>query len=68
MMNLIQQMKVQVGEKEVVATVVVLLPEIDANDHFNAQMLLAAVASQQESMTFVSRHNTEKKVVCTRLP
>ncbi len=67
-MQFVQKMLVRIGEKEVEATVEVSLPGVSASDHFNAQMLLAAVASQQESMTFVSRHNTEKKVICTRIP
>lgn len=61
-MKSIRQALVVVNGKRVLATITVDAPGLCEADHVDAGMLLTAVASGQEAVTFVSRHHANKAV------
>lgn len=61
-MKTIRHALIEVNGKQVLATITVEVPGLVPADHVEASMVLSAVASGQESVTFVSRHHANKAV------
>lgn len=61
-MKSVRHAMVEVNGKQVLATITVDVPDLAPADYVDAGMLLSAVGSGQDRVTFVSRHHADKTV------